>query len=153
MRNTVVAATLGLLILTGCGSSQPTSSPSSPNGTPTSASPTAKSTLTAATVVDKLGDLYPLPNPTDNTSSCAAKSGDSAKGCLTLITTDAVSVYEFEDTATSKRWVDAFKKDGHDWRQAGRFALAWTARDQSFTSKEARTKMTASLRKWAEQES
>lgn len=126
-------------------------------GTPTPAAsssqqPTASARFTAAALVDKLDDLYPLPHPNDNTTGCAAKPGATAKGCVALITTDAVSVYEFADAVTAKEWVGESKKAGLDWRQAGRFALAWSTRDQDFTSKEARADMAAAAKAWAAQE-
>lgn len=126
-------------------SSAPSTAPSaSPTAAAAAPSP-SRVALTAKQVADRLAELYPLPNPTDNTGSCAAKPGDTGKGCKQLITTDSVSVYEFEDAATAKKWVTAMRKQG-DWRQAGRYALAWTARDQALTSKEARSKMVAAVR-------
>lgn len=97
----------------------------------------AASELAAATGVTTLGD------PQDNTSGCASKAGD---GCTQLITTDTVSVYEFKTDAVSQHWVKTMKPNG-DWRQVGRFALAWTARDQSLTSKERRGELVTALQK------
>lgn len=142
----VVLLVVGLVLVSTVAAKVAGSLPQSTPSAPTQPQSAAK--LTAAAVVDKLSDLYPLPNPTDNTGSCAAKPGDKGKGCLALITTDAVSVYEFEDAAAAKRWVAEFVKIKQDWRQAGRFALAWSAREQALTSKEARSKMIAALKKW-----
>lgn len=103
-------------------------------------SPPGRPAVTAQQIVDEISKKWPLPEPTDNTGSCAAKPGDTGKGCVKLITTGSVSVYEFADEATARHWVTEMKRNG-DWRQAGRFALAWTARDQDFTSDEARADM------------
>ncbi|MEU8821809.1 hypothetical protein [Actinoplanes sp. NPDC048796] len=127
------AALVAAGVLAGCGG----------GGDEPAAAPTAAAAGErpgqAQTVVDAIAAKWPLPNPEDNTSACAGKEG-AADGCVQLITTDAVSVYEYADAATAKRWVTEMKKQG-DWRQAGRFALAWTARDQDMTDKDARADM------------
>ncbi|MGH8909039.1 MAG: hypothetical protein ACRD0K_21735 [Egibacteraceae bacterium] len=51
--------------------------------------------LTAADVVEEINALYPTPNSRDNTHSC-----DDA-GCVQLITTDTVSVYQWPDEASA----------------------------------------------------
>ncbi|MDL4812846.1 hypothetical protein [Actinomadura opuntiae] len=143
-----LAATLAAVAITaaGCNSKDtPKAAPSSASKTQ-SAAPKSSPAPTARTIVTRLADLYPLPNPTDNTGACAAKKGSTGKGCVQLITTDAVSVYEFGDAATAAHWTKEMRKLG-DWRQVGRFVLAWTARDQKFTSKDARAKMVAAVRK------
>ncbi|MFC4054640.1 hypothetical protein ACFOY4_33540 [Actinomadura syzygii] len=147
MKRIAVIAALAIgLVLTGCATEdEPPAKAAAPSAAPSVASSRAAG-VTARQIAERLAKLYPLPNPTDNTGSCAAKPGDTGKGCKQLITTDAVSIYEFEDPATATRWVKAMKANG-DWRQVGRYALAWTARDQRFTSKEARTKMAAEVRK------
>ncbi|XVU25801.1 hypothetical protein ACQPZJ_01715 [Actinoplanes sp. CA-054009] len=127
------AALMAAGVLAGCSS----------GGDEPAAAPTAAAAGErpgqAQMVIDAIAEKWPLPNPQDNTGSCAGKEG-AAGGCVQLITTDAVSVYEFADEATAKNWVTKMKANG-DWRQAGRFALAWTARDQDMTDKDARTDM------------
>lgn len=77
---------LALLAVTGCSSDQPASG----NGHPPEG-------LTATKVVAELSKLYPMSNPRDNTGNCSgSKPGDG--GCVQLITTDAVSVYQFAST-------------------------------------------------------
>ncbi|MBM0275331.1 hypothetical protein [Micromonospora tarensis] len=94
----------------------------------------------AQRVVDAISEKWPLPNPTDTTSGCAAKEGDSAKGCASRITTDAVTVVAFDDEATAARWTKELSKAG-DTRQAGRVVLSWTSRDQHLTGPETRKDM------------
>ena len=96
----------------------------------------------AKAVVDAIAAKWPLPNPRDTTSGCKAQDGDTTKGCTARITTDSVTVVEFVDTATAARWAKELSKAG-DTRQAGRFVLSWTARDQALTSDEARADMVA----------
>lgn len=129
----VVAALLGALA--GCGSSSETPS----TAATTAAVSAGERPGQAQVVVDAIAEKWPVPHPDDNTDACAGKEG-AAGGCVQLITTDAVSVYEFADAATAKTWVTKMKVNG-DWRQAGRFALAWTARDQHLTDKAARADM------------
>lgn len=120
-----------------------TAKASEPVVTPSTATIAPRPTFTAQQIVDALSRLYPLPNPTDNTGACAGSAGNT-DGCVQLITTDSVSVYAFRTAAVSKRWVTAMKANG-DWRQIDKYALAWTARDQALTSKEARGKMVAEV--------
>jgi hypothetical protein len=56
------------------------------------------------------------------------------------------SIYEYKAAGVAAHWVKAMKVNG-DWRQVGRFALAWTARDQKLTSDERRTELVAALKK------
>jgi hypothetical protein len=95
------------LLLAGCGSSGPT----------------------ASSVVEELSALYPAPNPRDNTGSCA---GDG--GCVQLVTTDAVSVYQWPDEATALR----FAGDSDAVDVVGPFALSYRGDRQQATSDEAR---------------
>ncbi len=123
----VVAA--ALFALAGCGTSSAEASNDGP------AKPGAQQ------VVDAIAAKWPVPNPKDETSACKAKDGANALGCIKLITTDAVSVYEFADEATAKNFANQMKVTGGDWRPAGRFVLAWTAKNQEQTDKDARTDM------------
>lgn len=94
----------------------------------------------AQRVVDAISERWPAPNPRDTTSGCKADRGATVKGCTARITTDAVTVVELEDVATAQRWTTLLGKTG-DTRQAGRFVLSWTAREQAVTSDEARASM------------
>lgn len=102
--------------------------------------PASKAPPGAQAVVDAIAAKWPLPNISDTTSGCKAQGGDTGKGCTARITTDSVTVVEFADTATAARWAKELSKAG-DTRQAGRFVLSWTARDQALTSGEARASM------------
>lgn len=95
------------VLLAGCGSSGPT----------------------ASSVVEELSALYPAPNPRDNTGSCA---GDG--GCVQLVTTDAVSVYQWPDEATARRFAGG--SDAVD--VVGPFALSYRGAEQQATSEQAR---------------
>jgi hypothetical protein len=123
----VVAA--ALFALAGCGTSSAEASNDGP------AKPGAQQ------VVDAIAAKWPAPNPKDETSACKAKDGANALGCIKLITTDSVSVYEFSDEGTAKNFANQMKVTGGDWRPAGRFVLAWTAKNQEQTDKDARTDM------------
>lgn len=139
MRTTALAATV--LALAGCTvtpAAHPTPTP--PPTTSASASP-ARAQPTARQIADRLSDLYPLPNPRDNTGSCRPA------GCRQLITTDAVSVYDWKDEATAKRWAGGL---GKNVRQIGPYVLSWMGSEQAFTSKEARAKMAAEVEHMSE---
>jgi hypothetical protein len=123
----VVAA--ALFALAGCGTSSAEASNDGP------AKPGAQQ------VVDAIAAKWPVPNPKDETSACKAKDGANALGCIKLITTDSVSVYEFADEGTAKNFANQMKVTGGDWRPAGRFVLAWTAKNQEQTDKDARNDM------------
>ncbi|MFD7429040.1 hypothetical protein ACFV6Z_18635 [Streptomyces sp. NPDC059818] len=108
---TIVTAGLLLTTLTACGNS----SDDKPAG------------LTAQGMVDQLGDLYPLPNPRDNTSGCDTGK-NHPNDCEQLITTDPVSVYELKTPEAAANW--AKQMDGKAKNkavQAGRFMLLWKA--------------------------
>lgn len=103
-------AALVLALVAGCGSGGPT----------------------AESVVDELGAVFPLPNPRDNTDSCA---GDG--GCEQLVTADGVSVYQWPDEATAARHAElagvehagAFTmRVQDDYPSSGEARAAWTER-------------------------
>ncbi|MFE1849876.1 hypothetical protein [Streptomyces sp. NPDC059489] len=114
--------------------------------------------LTAQEAAAKLADatgVTDLGNPADNTDACSGKAAGKSPGpndCSQLITTDTVSIYEFDKSAGAARWVTTMKKTG-DWRQVGRFALGWTARDQDLTSDDRRAELVAALKKATASES
>jgi Flp pilus assembly protein TadD len=145
IRTTTAAITAVLAItLVGCSSSDDSKPVDKPKAS--TKQKVKPSSLTAKKAAQQLADatgVTDLGNPTDNTSGCASKDGN---GCEQLITTDTVSVYEFKTTAVSAHWVKTMKVNG-DWRQVGRFALAWTARDQKLTSDERRDELTKAMQK------
>ena len=148
----LAAATLAL---TACStdSGDATSKP-----TAASKAPAKPAGLTAKQAAAKLADatgVTTLGDPTDNTDSCSEKAAGKAPSkwdCTQLITTDTVSVYEFKTPAVAAHWVKGMKSAG-DWRQVGRFALAWTARDQKLTSDDRRAELVAALKKATANES
>ncbi|MEU7590685.1 hypothetical protein AB0A95_30890 [Micromonospora sp. NPDC049230] len=97
-------------------------------------------TANAQQLADEIATKWPLPNPRDTSDGCRAKKGDSAKGCDSRVTTDAVTVVAFDDETTAARWAKELSKAG-DTRQAGRYVLSWTAQEQALTSDEARADM------------
>ncbi|MEU6279746.1 hypothetical protein [Streptomyces sp. NPDC047028] len=146
--------TAALLALTACSTS---SNSTQPDKSPASHTASTPAGLTAKQAAAKLADatgVTTLGNPTDNTGGCSNATGkDATYNCVQLITTDTVSIYEFKTAPVAKHWVDSMKKVGNDWRQVGRFALAWTARDQTFTSDERRAQLVAALKKATANES
>ncbi|MFE0490267.1 hypothetical protein [Streptomyces griseoaurantiacus] len=109
--------------------------------------------LTAQSAADKLAEargVDSLGKPEDNTGFCSAK--DSDKGCEQLVTTNTVSIYEFATPKTAAHWVKTMTKQG-DWRQVGRFALAWTARSQNLISDGERNKLEKAMKKVVASES
>lgn len=131
----LVGAAITLVVGLGCsGGGEATGSAAAP---PTTAPASAAAAVTAQAIIDAIADRWPAPNQNDNTSGCKAQPGDNTSGCKARITTDAVTVTEWEDEATAAR---AAKAAG-DHRQVGRFVLSWTARDQDLTSDQARDSM------------
>lgn len=134
-RRTLAAAVLAVTAtaaLTACGS-DPAPAPAAP------------AHLTATQAADHLADatgVTTLGAPQDNTTACAT---GSAYDCTALITTDTVSVYEFRTAAVAQHWAAAMPKTA-DWRQAGRFGLAFNARDQATTDRARRDQLAAALR-------
>ncbi|MEU9557992.1 hypothetical protein [Streptomyces fumanus] len=138
-----------LLALTACTTSDdstdaaPKASASAPEKAPGLTAKQAAAKLAEATGVTDLGDEQ------DNTGSCsneAAGKDPSPNDCTQLITTDTVSVYEFPSEKVAAHWAKTMKTSG-DFRQVGRYALAWTARDQDLTSDERRDDLVAALKK------
>ncbi|WP_307545526.1 hypothetical protein [Streptomyces sp. V3I8] len=103
--------------------------------------------LAQVTGVKSLGNLA------DKTGTCASDEGN---GCERLITTDTVSVYEFAVSSMAGRWVKKMRERDNwqqaDWRQVGRFALAFTERDQAQTPKERRDSLETALLNLAREE-
>ncbi|MFF0630373.1 hypothetical protein [Streptomyces sp. NPDC004296] len=145
MKNRATAAlavAVALAALTACDNS---------DATPTKgASKPAADRLTAMSVAKRLAEatgVTTLGNPTENTASCSNKAigkTPSKNDCAQLITTNTVSVYEFESPAVSAHWVKTMK----GWQQADRFALGYSARNQSATSDERRAELLSHLKKW-----
>lgn len=78
--------------------------------------------LNAEQVHEELNALYPAPNPRDNTGFCAG-DGSSPDGCEQLITSDGVSIYQWQDEATAVRFADGTRSDEVTVVQAGVFVL------------------------------
>lgn len=115
---TIAAAAVASLLLAGCGGGGDDSKAAE---TPPVEEQQGDAPLTAETVVDELSEIYPLPNPRDNSGSCnGADFGDDA--CVQLITTDAVSVYQLETVESAEKWADTH---GDDAEQHGVFMLRW----------------------------
>ncbi|MFJ9979678.1 hypothetical protein [Streptomyces cyaneofuscatus] len=148
LTRTTAAAVTGaalLLALVACDpAAEPTteSKPSVPSSQPAGlTAKTAEAGLADATGVKTLGD------PKDNTAGCSQKAAGEephANDCSQLITTDTVSIYEFGTPKVAAHWVKEMPKDA-DWRQVGRFALAFGARDQALTSDERRDELEQAL--------
>ncbi|MFG2267351.1 hypothetical protein [Streptomyces sp. NPDC048720] len=155
MNTRVTAATLcaaAVLSLTACEGDD-TSSADKPKATHTaSKAPMKPAKLTAKQAAAKLADatgVTDLGNPTDNTTACSNKAAGekpNVNDCSQLITTDTVSIYEYKTPKVAAHWVKSMKVNG-DWRQVGRFALAWTARDQALTDKDRRAELVTALNK------
>lgn len=147
IRHTAATIALTALALTACSSTADSGSAAKPKATKTQ-----PARLTAKQAAAKLADatgVTTLGDPADNTDSCSNKAAgkDPSKwDCTQLITTDTVSVYEFKTPAVAAHWGLGMKKMG-DWRQVGRFALSWTARDQKLTSDDRRDELEAALKK------
>ena len=127
-RQVLVVAT-ALFALAGCGTSSAEASNQGP------AQPGAKQ------VVDAIAAKWPVGKENDETSACKGKDGANALGCIKLVTTDTVSVYEFSDETAAKNFSNQMKVTGGDWRPAGRFVLALTTDDQKKTTTDERTDM------------
>lgn len=157
-RATAAALLLAALTtLTACdaGTSEKTATHDKPSAT---ASAKAKHKgLTAKQAAAELADatgVTSLGHPADNTSACSNKAAGkepNKNDCAQLITTDTVSIYEFRTPVVAAHWAETMKAQG-DWRPIGRFALAWTARDQKLTSDERRGELTTAMQKIVESE-
>ncbi|MFL1427255.1 MULTISPECIES: hypothetical protein [unclassified Nocardiopsis] len=88
-----------------------------PEPSPTAVVEEAADGYTAATLVDELDTLYPLPDPRDETPSC------EPEGCLGAVETDLLTVYELPDTTSATAWAATLGPG--DARPAGRFVLFW----------------------------
>ncbi|MFJ8788352.1 hypothetical protein [Streptomyces sp. NPDC102462] len=150
IRHTTLTIAVAALALTACSTSD---SGTETHETTVTTSTGPKTTgLTAEQAAAELAEatgVTTLGNPTDNTGSCsdeAAGKDPRPNDCSQLITTDTVSIYEFRTPEIAADWVTTMKKQG-DWRQVGRFALAWTARDQGLTSDDRRAELVRTLKK------
>ncbi|ALE76873.1 hypothetical protein FRP1_29310 (plasmid) [Pseudonocardia sp. EC080625-04] len=86
--------------------------------------------LDAGDVSEELSAVFPLPAPRDNTDFCAADSG-----CEQLITTDALSIYQWPDDATAERQTAVATDMGQQVHRAGPFVLRFS--DEYPSSEEA----------------
>ncbi|MET9973922.1 hypothetical protein ACFYOI_03595 [Streptomyces microflavus] len=146
---TTAAAVTGAALLLALVACNPQDQPV-PESKPSAPSSSQPAGLTAKTAAAGLADavgVKTLGDPQDNTTGCsqeAAGEKPHANDCTQLITTDTVSIYEFETPKVAAHWVKEMPKDA-DWRQVDRFALAWGARDQGLTSDERRAELTKAL--------
>ncbi|WP_165988489.1 hypothetical protein [Streptomyces sp. YIM 98790] len=111
--------------------------------------------LTAEKIVERLAEHLgeeEFGEPQENTASCSneAAGGDPQDSdCAQLIVTDQVAVYEFGTTELSRDWVNRYARvDEEDWRQVGRFALAWTTPEQLTVDEARRTEITGLVTEW-----
>ncbi|KPL31129.1 hypothetical protein JI76_18180 [Streptomyces anulatus] len=143
---TAVTGAALLLSLVACNpQDQPV--PESKASSPSSQQPAGLTAKTAAAGLADATGVTTLGDPKDNTAGCSQKAAGEkphANDCTALITTDTVSIYEFETPKLAAHWVKEMPKDA-DWRQVDRFALAFGARDQALTSDERRAELTKAL--------
>jgi hypothetical protein len=131
-----------VLTLTGCGFSQGVGDGAKATVESPSAGVASAKGLTATQIVEQLGTLYPTPNPTDNTGACAARADSTSAGCVQLVTTDSVSVYQWPDESTARRFCPSFGKCD----VVGAYVLSYTARKQARTTVKARQAYAAKAR-------
>lgn len=133
--------------LAGCGFGQGVQDGISNGLQPT---PTAQSDapqgLTASQVADELNKLNPTPHPRDNTGSCAARADSTSPGCVQLITTDAVSVYQWTDESQATRFCEPGVSRCD---RIGVFVLSYAGTEQKATSKKARAAYADKVRQLA----
>ncbi|MFJ2292112.1 hypothetical protein ACIOG7_10425 [Streptomyces sp. NPDC087894] len=148
MRTRTTAAAISgaalLLALVGCSSTPEPAAKASSSQPAGLTAKTAAAKLADATGVTTLGD------PQDNTNSCSNKAAGKephANDCTALVTTDTVSIYEFDKSTVAATWVKGISKasTNADWRQVDRFVLAFGARDQALTSDERRDELEQAL--------
>ncbi|MQY36861.1 hypothetical protein SRB17_48630 [Streptomyces sp. RB17] len=129
----LAAAALSLTACSGSGPADDSAKPKTlPNKTP--AAPTGLTAKQAAAMLADATGVTTLGNPSDNTASCSQKAAGkepNPSDCLQLITTDTVSIYEYPSPRIAAHRVEFMATE--DWRQVGRFALAWNDRDQKLT--------------------
>lgn len=157
-----VPALLAALALTACSSSEddapsdaaPSPSDTAPaesNGGDQAADEERSAQAAADYVATELG-LTTLGDPADNTSTCSNEAaGQEAheNDCTQSVTTDQVSIYEFRDAELAGSWVERMTETGEDWRQAGNFAVAWSAREQALVAEERRAQIVELMEEWA----
>ncbi|NEC45749.1 hypothetical protein [Streptomyces sp. SID8016] len=146
---TITAAVTGatlLLALVACDPAAEPTTESKPSA-PSSSQPAGLTAKKAAAGLADATGVKTLGDPQDNTAGCsqeAAGEKPHANDCSQLITTDTVSIYEFETPKVAAHWVKQMGKQ-QDWRQVDRFALAFGARDQALTSDERRDELEQAL--------
>ena len=108
----------------------------SPAASPETTASSTRPAPSAQQVAARLADLY-LPNMRDNSAK------RRSIGVVGLITTDAVSVYQWRDETLAKRWAHG----SADKIRIGVFVLSFVGSEQQMTSQEARRRMAAEVRK------
>lgn len=91
--------------------------------------PTAAPGPTVAQIADALDAVEPTRHPRDNTGSCAL-----AAGCLGLVTTGRVSIYQWPSVSAAARFVG----DGGNADRIGPYVLSYRTREQGVTPPEVR---------------
>jgi hypothetical protein len=132
-----VLTTAALLLATACGADDPprvTAAtrpvPTPPPAVPTTtAAPVAPAGPTVQEISDALDDISPVRHPRDNTGSCAVKAG-----CLGLMTTGAVSIYQWPDVTSATRYLG----DGGNADRIGTYVLSYRTREQRSTPAQVR---------------
>jgi hypothetical protein len=90
-----------------------------PTGEPTAASASAAAGATAGQVIAAFQAAgLPVPDQRDNSRNC------DDLGCVQLITTEAISVYQWPDSAGAKRQADVLGDDGY---RVGGIVLSYAA--------------------------
>ncbi|GGU76308.1 hypothetical protein GCM10010260_05640 [Streptomyces filipinensis] len=138
------------LLLTTCSGSSPADDSAESKTLPskTSAAPTGLAARQAAAVLAEATGVTTLGDPTDNTTSRSGKAAGeeaSPSDCLQLITTDTVSIYEYPSPGIAAHRVEYMATE--HWRQVGRFALAWSARDQKLIDDSHRTDLVKAIQR------
>jgi hypothetical protein len=104
-----------------------------PRARPTVAVPPTPQVASGPTVreiADALDAIHPTRHPRDNTASCAVTAG-----CLGLVTTGTVSIYQWPDVSSAARFVGEGSGTAD---RIGPYVLSYRTREQRVTSAEVR---------------
>ncbi len=85
---------------------------------------------TAQQIAAALDAVHPTRHPRDNTASCAVTAG-----CLGLVTTGTVSIYQWPDVSSAARFVGEGSGTAD---RIGPYVLSYRTREQRVTSAEVR---------------
>lgn len=130
---TAAVTAAALLAVAGCGAPDPpagrTAAPTRTFPTFAAPSPTPTPGPTVGQIADALEAVEPTRHPRDNTGSCAAKAG-----CIGLVTSGRVSIYQWPDVSSAARFVG----DGGNAERIGPYVLSYRTREQRVTPPEVR---------------